>query len=114
MNVLGAIARVHPHDAPQVAAALQSIAGVEVRATSPDGHLVLVIEDSPGQTAAAAMAQVALQPRVLSTALVYEYAGDAAPADGLDGYQSWRMSTHDMARRAAPPSTPATPDTPAP
>lgn len=116
MNVLGVIARVRDEHAAQVATALRAIAGVEVRATSPRGRMVLVIEDTPDQTAAAAMAQVALQPHVLSTALVYEYAGADAPADGFDGYRAWRMSTHDLARfgspvAPSPASAPAT-DTP--
>ncbi len=103
MNVLGVIARAHAHDVPLVAAALQEIDGVDVAATSPEGHLILVIEDSAGQPAAAAMAQVALHPRILSTSLVYEYAGAITPADGFDSYSAWRMSTHELAARRATP-----------
>lgn len=105
MNVLGVIARAHARDVPNVAAALRAIAGVDVAATSPAGHLILVIEDSAATTAAAAMAQVALHPRVLSTSLVYEYAGAVTPADGFDSYAAWRMSTHELAARRTGAST---------
>jgi nitrate reductase NapAB chaperone NapD len=102
MNVLGVIARARASDVDTVAAGLAALAGVDVALRSPDGRLILVIEDSAASTAAAAMAQVALHPLVLNTSLVYEYTGAGAPDDGLDGYNAWRKSTHELARSAPP------------
>lgn len=103
MSVLGVIARVRAEHSGTVRAALAQIAGVDVALQAPDGRLILVIEDSAPNTAAAAMAQVALHPLVLNTSLVYECTDETAADDGLDGYSAWRMSTQELARGAALP-----------
>lgn len=100
MSVLGVIARTRAEHVGTVRAALEQIAGVDVALQAPDGRLILVIEDCAPNTAAAAMAQVALHPLVLNTSLVYEYSGESGADDGLDGYTAWRMSTQDLARGA--------------
>jgi nitrate reductase NapAB chaperone NapD len=102
MSVLGVIARARAQHVDAVRVAITQIVGVDVALQSPDGRLILIIEDSAQSSAAAAMAEVAAHPLVLNTSLVYEYSGDGAADDGLDGYMAWRTSLKASSRRAEP------------
>lgn len=97
MSVLGVIVRARPSSRDAVRAALAQVPGVDIALESPDGRLILIIEDSGTSSAAAAMAEVAAHPLVINTSLVYEYSGTEADRvdDGLDGYMAWRTSLKD-------------------
>lgn len=98
MSILGAVLRTHPSKLESVLTRLRALRGVDVSLNPGDGRLVLVledVEDSEGQviSAAAALADMAMWPDVLSTSLVYEYSGPDAPAIGecdMSDYRLWR------------------------
>ncbi|MBL8459132.1 MAG: chaperone NapD [Zoogloea sp.] len=96
MSILGLIVRCQPQLTGGVAERLRAEPGAELaeRADADDGRLVLLLEDAPGRSAAAAMAAIALWPEVLNTSLVYEYSGPDSPApEGSDHqYTDWRRS----------------------
>lgn len=95
MSILGVIVRSHPEAAAGVEARLRQLPGVDVAevAAATDGRVVIVIEDSAGQSAAATLGAIALWPEVLNTSLVYEYSGPDSPApDTLSDYRDWRGS----------------------
>ncbi|MFO1327326.1 MAG: chaperone NapD [Rubrivivax sp.] len=93
MSILGVIVRCRPEVAEAVARRLVTLPGVELaRSEAPnDGRWVLVIEDAPGRSAAAQLAEIALWPEVLGTSLVYEYSGPDSPApDTVTQGNDWR------------------------
>lgn len=103
MSILGVIVRTRLRDRAGVALALQQLPGLELAESlhaSSDGRLVVVIEDTPGCSAAACMARIALWPPVLNTSLVYEYSGPDAPAPtgAIEQRLDWRCSLADMAQ----------------
>ncbi|MDT7838700.1 chaperone NapD [Aquabacterium sp. OR-4] len=111
MSILGVIVRIRPEHRDSTEQALRALPGVDL-ALPPeagDGRLVVVIEDSQGRPAAATMAEVALWPQVLGTALVYEYSGPDLPeaATTVQGYADWRNGLADL--RAHKPDDPAPP-----
>lgn len=108
MSILGVIVRTRLCDRAGVAQALQQLPGLELAESlhaSSDGRLVVVIEDTPGCSAAASMAGIALWPRVLNTSLVYEYSGPDAPAptSAIEHRLDWRCNLADMAQAQAQP-----------
>ena len=94
MSILGVIVRARPEDRAAVSASLSALPGVDVAVDPGDGRFVLVMECTPGQPAAAALAAIAQWPQVLNTSLVYEYTepGDGDDALGPAGYSAWRSS----------------------
>lgn len=117
MSILGVIVRTRLCDRAGVAQALQQLPGLELAESlhaSSDGRLVVVIEDTPGGSAAASMAAIALWPRVLNTSLVYEYSGPDAPAptSAIEQRLDWRCSLADMAQAQPEPHPADTPSLP--
>lgn len=110
MSILGAVLRTHPSKLDPVLSRLRALPGVDVSLNPGDGRLVLVLEDvqgSEGQlvSAAAALADMAMWPDVLSTSLVYEYSGPDAPAIGerdMSDYRLWRSRPGAHASPSAP------------
>lgn len=98
MSILGVILRARDSDLDRLALRLSARPGVDVAARGP-GRLVLVLEDVPDRSAAAAMAEMTLWPEVLGTSLVYEYSGPDAPApgDGVTDYRDWRAGLGHLA-----------------
>jgi nitrate reductase NapAB chaperone NapD len=96
MSVLGVVARVRPEDLPEILDRLAGLPGVELAGNPGDGRLVLVIEDSPGCTAAARLGELAEWPPMLSTSLVYEYSGPDSPAAHAP-VTHWRSPLRDIA-----------------
>lgn len=95
MSILGVIVRASSDAAPGIARRLRTLPGVDLAdlAGTPDGRLVIVIEDSADTSAAATLGAIALWPEVLNTSLVYEYSGPESPApDDVQGYADWRRS----------------------
>lgn len=102
MSILGVIVRTRAEDLPATDAALRALPGVDVaEMLVADGRLVIVIEDTGSQPAAATMAAIAMWPQVLNTSLVYEYSGPDAPsaAQGVEQYADWRSSLRDLAQK---------------
>ncbi|MDO5087015.1 MAG: chaperone NapD [Comamonadaceae bacterium] len=117
MSVLGIVVRTHPDQQAMLAERLAALPGCELGPSPGDGRLVIVLESTPGQPAAAVMGDVARWPEVLSISLVYEHS-DPAEDEGapmaLD-YRSWRQNIGAFARqqeaadRTAPLSHPSEP-----
>lgn len=76
MNISSAIMYIAPERLEEACAALLQLPGVEIHAKTPEGKLVVTIEDD--DTNAAADSYVALHgvPGVASVAMVYQYSGD--------------------------------------
>ena len=104
MSILGVIVRAQPTDVDEIEARLRATPGVELAdlAARSDGRLVIVIEDAAASSAAATLGAIALWPRVLNTALVYEYSGpDSPPPEGeVKSYRDWRESLAGGGRKA--------------
>lgn len=90
MSVLGVIVRPRPGTGHLLRATLESFSGVAVSLEAPDGRLVLIIEDSGHETAAATLAAIAGDPLVVHTSLVYEHSLD-------DPTGAWRNPRRDNA-----------------
>jgi nitrate reductase NapAB chaperone NapD len=112
VSILGAIIRTRIGNVADVAQRLQGCAGVDLALNPGDGRLVIVLEDSdaagsPGTTAAAQLAAIALWPEVLGTSLVYEYSGPDSPApEGAEGvdFKAWRRSLAELAGQTDGPA----------
>jgi nitrate reductase NapD len=71
MNISSAIVNSRPGGAQRVWAQLEAIAGVEVRAASPEGRFVISIESADDATAAVALETIGQLDGVLAVSLVY-------------------------------------------
>jgi nitrate reductase NapD len=76
MNISSAIVQIVPARLDETCAALSEMPGVEVHARSPEGKVVVIIEDS--DTTLATNTYVALHDvkGVMSVAMVYQYSDD--------------------------------------
>ena len=76
MNISSAILHVAPAHFEQACATLLGMSGVEIHARSPEGKVVVTLEDD--STNSAADKYVALHgiPGVASVAMVYQYSDD--------------------------------------
>ena len=76
MNISSAILHVAPIRLEEVCVALRKMPGVEIHAQSPEGKLVVTIEDSDTNSAADSYAAMHGIPGVASVAMVYQYSDD--------------------------------------
>ena len=76
MNISSAIMHIAPARLEEACAALGQMPGVEIHARTPEGKVVVTLEDD--DTNAAADSYVALHglPGVASVAMVYQYSGE--------------------------------------
>ena len=76
MNISSAIMHIAPARLEEACAALDQMPGVEIHARTPEGKVVITLEDD--DTNAAADSYVALHglPGVASVAMVYQYSGE--------------------------------------
>ena len=76
MNISSAILHVAPQRFDEARGALLAMSGVEIHAESPEGKMIVVLEDDDLE--AAANKYVALHgiPGVASVAMVYQYSDD--------------------------------------
>lgn len=75
MNICSAIVFAAPEHLRDLAGALASHDGVEVHHTSPDGRLIITLEDTPNTTAIDALRHIATLHGVIATSLVYHHFG---------------------------------------
>ncbi|GGH24810.1 periplasmic nitrate reductase chaperone NapD [Cribrihabitans marinus] len=76
MNICGCLVHVTPDAVTRVAEQMNAIEGVEVHATSEDGHLVVVVEDTPNESASNLIMSLHQIPGVLSLTLNYHHFED--------------------------------------
>ena len=82
MNVCGVLVHAHPARIGAVEACLAAMAGVETHGRAAGARLVVTVEDTPGRSAADALAELNAVPGVIAAALVYHQfePDDAGPA----------------------------------
>lgn len=78
MNISSAILHIASPRLDEVCVALQNIAGVEIHAQSPEGKVVVTIENGDTKTAADSYAAMNAIPGVVSVAMVYQYSDDGS------------------------------------
>ena len=84
MNISSAIVHIVPARLDEACAALSALPGVEIHARSPEGKVVVILEDD--DTEAAANSYVALHgiPGVASVAMVYQYSDDKSDTEEVE------------------------------
>jgi nitrate reductase NapD len=75
MNISSAIMYIAPARLEEACAALLQLPGVEIHAKTPEGKLVVTIEDSDTNSAADSYVALHNVPGVASVAMVYQYSG---------------------------------------
>ncbi|MDD2742531.1 MAG: chaperone NapD [Rhodocyclaceae bacterium] len=76
MNISSAIVHVTPAGLEETCAALSGMPGVEIHARSPEGKVVVTLEDEDTNSAADKFVSLHGLPGVLSVAMVYQYSDD--------------------------------------
>jgi periplasmic nitrate reductase NapD len=94
MSILGVIVRTRADATAALRERLASLAGVDVALDPGDGRLILVIEDTPGNSAAQSLSEIGSWPSVINTSLVYEHIGDAPEVTAICEYSDWRQPPH--------------------
>lgn len=81
MNISSAILHVAPARLDVAREALLQMSGVEIHAESPEGKMVVVLEDDDLDSAANKYVALHGVPGVASVAMVYQYSDDANEED---------------------------------
>lgn len=76
INISGLLVHAQPERAQDVCKLLRQIPGVEIHAVSPEGRLVLTLENASDRDMADTFARVQALPDVLSASLIYHHAED--------------------------------------
>lgn len=79
MNVSSLIVRSRPEHCAGVRAALERMPGVEVRAATPAGQLVVVADHADAGAAADGFVAINKIEGVLSVSLVFQFSDDSSP-----------------------------------
>ncbi len=73
MNISSLLLHVQPQRAEHVRAQLEQLPGVEVHAVTPEGRLIVTVEESAGLEMELAFEQLGSIPGVYATTLVYHH-----------------------------------------
>jgi len=84
MNISSAIVHVAPHQLTDARAALLRIGGLEIHAESPEGKLIVVLEDEDLEAAANKYVALHGVPGVASVAMVYQYSDDESVSEEVE------------------------------
>ncbi len=76
MNISSAILHVAPAHLAEATAILRGMSGVEIHAASPEGKLIVVLEDDDLEAAANKYVALHGVPGVASVAMVYQFSDD--------------------------------------
>ena len=76
MNISSAIVHISPARLDEASALLSGLPGVEIHAFSPEGKMVVTLEDEDTNSAADSYVALHNLPGVLSVAMVYQYSDD--------------------------------------
>ena len=84
MNISSAIVHIVPARLDEACSVLSEMPGVEIHARSPEGKVVVTIEDD--DTDSAAKSYVALHgvPGVAAVAMVYQYSDDESNTEEVE------------------------------
>jgi nitrate reductase NapD len=84
MNISGVLVRSLPENINAVTARLEALAGVEVHGASPDGRLVVTVEESGDRAMADTVVRMQDLPGVLSASMIYhQYEEEPDPEEAL-------------------------------
>ncbi len=78
MNICGCLVHVTPDITQRAKDAINSVGGAEVHATTDDGRLVVVVEDTPERLASETIMDLHQIPGVISLSLTYHHFEDPA------------------------------------
>ncbi len=84
MNISSAIVYVIPGRMDEACSALVQLPGVEIHARSPEGKVVVTIEDSDTSLASATYIALHDVPGVMSVAMVYQYSDDESVTEEVE------------------------------
>jgi periplasmic nitrate reductase NapD len=73
MNIVSLVLRVRPEARAEAEAALTAFPGVECHGMSPDGKLVVTVEDAEGVAMSDTLIAIHRVPQVLAATLAYEH-----------------------------------------
>jgi periplasmic nitrate reductase NapD len=73
MNIVSLVLRVRPEARAEAEAALIAFPGVECHGMSPDGKLVVTVEDADGVAMSDTLIAIHRIPQVLAATLAYEH-----------------------------------------
>lgn len=76
INISGLLVHAHPDRAEAVRVRLLELPGIEVHAVSPEGRLVVTLENASDGDMAATFERVQTLPDVLSASLIYHHSED--------------------------------------
>ena len=73
MNIASLVLRIRPETRLEAEAALIAMPGVECHGMSPEGKLVVTVEDAEGSAMSDTLIAIHRVPQVLATTLAYEH-----------------------------------------
>ena len=86
MNISSVVISARPDRAAEVRARLAALPGVEIHGESPEGKLVITLEDTDVCTAADSYVALHEVPGVLCATLVYQYGDDPMPVSPTSAF----------------------------
>lgn len=78
MNICGCLVHAAVQSLPGIREQIEAMDGVEIHASDDGGRLVVVVEDTPANTASELIMQLHQIPGVLSVTLTYHHFEDLA------------------------------------
>ena len=73
MNLASLVLRIRPHTRRDAETALAALPGVECHDMTPDGKLIVTVENVVGAAMSDVLIAIQREPLVLATTLAYEY-----------------------------------------
>jgi len=84
MNISSAILHVAPLRLEEVCAALRDMPGIEIHAQSPEGKVVVTIEENHTNKSADSYVALHAIKGVMSVAMVYQYSDDESETTDIE------------------------------
>ena len=84
MNISSAILYIAPARLEEACIALLQVPGVEIHARTPEGKVVVTLEDDDTHSAADSYVALHGVPGVASVAMVYQYSGDESDTEEVE------------------------------
>ncbi|MFW8637335.1 chaperone NapD [Cribrihabitans pelagius] len=94
MNICGCLVHIAPGPAPAARRQIDAMEGVEVHAATPDGRLVVTVEDTGTARASDIIMALHQVPGVLSLTLNYHHFEDLPPRSSLAASQPEHSHDH--------------------
>jgi len=79
MDIASAVVHAMPCSRDEVRAQLQGLPGLEIHAETPDGRFIVLVEDTPGGSAADTVMRLHSMRGVLAATMVYQYSDEELP-----------------------------------